>query len=300
MSGARMANFRFCVSFETICATLVASHARVLPLHEAVQAYLDPEDRGRVVALTFDDGYRDNAIYAAPILKRYGLRASFYVVSDLIGTPSPPWYDRMGRVVQELQAENKFVDAQGQTCAKREQAASADQVVVAAKALASQDRRALLHRLEAQLSKPLEFAEPDQIMEKDHLVALQRDGHEIGSHSCSHEILPLLQDAELRAEIHQSKATLEADLANPVQTFCYPNGDFDARCLDEVRSAGYRAAVTTIPGCNPIGVNRFQLRRIFVHQESWSGPQGKISPTWVRMVTTGLAARLMGRNGDSK
>ena len=40
---------------------------------------------------TLDDGYRDNAIYAAPILARHGLRASFYVVADLIGTAQPPW-----------------------------------------------------------------------------------------------------------------------------------------------------------------------------------------------------------------
>jgi peptidoglycan/xylan/chitin deacetylase (PgdA/CDA1 family) len=285
-------------AFETICATLAARKVRVLPLNEAVQAYLDPEDCGRVVALTFDDGYRDNATYAAPILKRHGLRASFYVVSDLIGTALPPWYDRMGRVVQELRSLQKFVDAQGHVCASIEQAAAAAEVVAAAKELSSEGRRKLLQALEARLPVELEYAEPDQIMDWSHLAGLQRDGHEIGSHSCSHEILPLLQDAELKVEIHRSKAALESDLSKPIQTFCYPNGDFDERCLAEVEDAGYSAAVTTISGCNQPGLDRFQLRRIFVHPESWSGPRGKISPTWVRMVSTGLAARVLGRKGD--
>jgi peptidoglycan/xylan/chitin deacetylase (PgdA/CDA1 family) len=258
---------------------------------------LEPDDRGRIVAFTFDDGYRDNAIYAAPILKRHGLRASFYVVSDLIGTSSPPWYDRMGRVVQELRANDEYVDVQGEACAANEQA-TADEVVVAAKALSSQGRRELLENLEARLSAPLEYPEPDQIMDWSHLASLQEDGHEIGSHSCSHEILPLLSDTELHAEIHHSKVALDAKLSHSVQTFCYPNGDFDVRCLEEVESAGYSAAVTTLAGCNAAGVNRYQLRRVFVHQESWSGLSGRVSPTWVRMVATGLAARFMGRNGD--
>jgi peptidoglycan/xylan/chitin deacetylase (PgdA/CDA1 family) len=286
-------------AFETICATLAASELRVLPLHEAVQAYLSPNDRGRIVAFTFDDGYRDNAIYAAPILKRHGLRASFYVVSDLIGTSSPPWYDRMGRVVQELRANGEYVDVQGQSCTASQQA-SAEEVVVAAKALSSRGRRELLGNLEDRLSAPLEYPEPDRIMDWSHLASLQKDGHEIGSHSCSHEILPLLSDKELHAEIHHSKAAFDSKLSRSVETFCYPNGDFDARCLQEVESAGYSAAVTTMSGCNASGVDRFQLRRIFVHPDTWAGPSGKISPTWVRMVTAGLASRLIGRNGDAE
>lgn len=38
------------------------------------------------VALTFDDGYADNATDALPILERYGFPAAFFVVTGLMGT----------------------------------------------------------------------------------------------------------------------------------------------------------------------------------------------------------------------
>ena len=39
----------------------------------------------RVVVLTFDDGYADNLLYAAPMLNAYGFSATCYIVSNHIG-----------------------------------------------------------------------------------------------------------------------------------------------------------------------------------------------------------------------
>ncbi|MFI4914084.1 MAG: polysaccharide deacetylase family protein [Steroidobacterales bacterium] len=43
-------------------------------------------DRRACVALTFDDGYADNLLHAAPVLRRFGFGATCFVVSDCIGT----------------------------------------------------------------------------------------------------------------------------------------------------------------------------------------------------------------------
>jgi peptidoglycan/xylan/chitin deacetylase (PgdA/CDA1 family) len=64
-------------------------HYRVVPLVEAVAA-LDRRGHGdRLVAITFDDGYLDNATIAAPILRALDLPASFFVSTDMIGTTRP-------------------------------------------------------------------------------------------------------------------------------------------------------------------------------------------------------------------
>ena len=45
-------------------------------------------------AVTLDDGYEDNYLVAAPILKKLGIPATFYVVSDFVGTDRLFWWSR--------------------------------------------------------------------------------------------------------------------------------------------------------------------------------------------------------------
>ncbi len=52
---------------------------------------------GRRYFLTFDDGYRDNLLYAAPVLARRGVRAVIFFVAALLEKPGAnPWWDRFG------------------------------------------------------------------------------------------------------------------------------------------------------------------------------------------------------------
>ena len=46
----------------------------------------DRGQRGLRMAITFDDGYEDNLVHAAPLLRRYGFTATIYVVTDAIGS----------------------------------------------------------------------------------------------------------------------------------------------------------------------------------------------------------------------
>src|SRR5436309_13732247 len=48
-----------------------------------------------VVALTFDDGYADVYHHAFPLLKRKGIPAGLFVVTDLIGTTRLSIYDKL-------------------------------------------------------------------------------------------------------------------------------------------------------------------------------------------------------------
>lgn len=55
-----------------------------LSMREAMP-YLRGEMKGRVVAITFDDGYVDTLEYALPILQKYGFTATCYFVSQRLG-----------------------------------------------------------------------------------------------------------------------------------------------------------------------------------------------------------------------
>lgn len=66
----------------------------VLPLRQLVGMLERGTTPNRALAITFDDGYRDNFINAAPILTRMELPATFFVVSRWIGTDVVPSWDR--------------------------------------------------------------------------------------------------------------------------------------------------------------------------------------------------------------
>ena len=78
-------------TFETFCRYF-RSHFTVVPLSKQIAGIRSGREMGGTLSITFDDGYRDNAEVAAPILRRLGLPATFFVVSGFIGTEyTPPW-----------------------------------------------------------------------------------------------------------------------------------------------------------------------------------------------------------------
>ena len=82
----------------------------------------------------------------------------------------------------------------------------------------------------------------------DEVRALVDDGWEIGAHTITHPVLPMLGAAALRTETRGSKRALENAFGVPVRVFCYPSGRYDARVIRAVRAAGFVAATTTEPG----------------------------------------------------
>ena len=69
-------------------------HFRVIELADLVKRLERGEPVNRHLAITFDDGYRDNFEHARPILEMLSLPATFFVVSQWIGTDVVPWWDR--------------------------------------------------------------------------------------------------------------------------------------------------------------------------------------------------------------
>jgi peptidoglycan/xylan/chitin deacetylase (PgdA/CDA1 family) len=79
-------------------------------------------------------------------------------------------------------------------------------------------------------------------MDWDDLRELADSGWEIGSHTRSHRHLAQLSDAELQAELTDSRADLEAKLARTCRALAYPYGYADRRAVTCARRAGYQTA----------------------------------------------------------
>jgi peptidoglycan/xylan/chitin deacetylase (PgdA/CDA1 family) len=72
-----------------------------------LKPYLSGEKRGKVVGLTFDDGYQNNLTYAAPVLLKYNFSATCYIVSNCIGL-SNIWDMDQGIAQMPLMNENEI------------------------------------------------------------------------------------------------------------------------------------------------------------------------------------------------
>ncbi|MEA2419735.1 MAG: hypothetical protein QOE60_1941 [Thermoleophilaceae bacterium] len=81
-------------------------------------------------------------------------------------------------------------------------------------------------------------------MSWDQLGGLAEGGWEIGSHTRTHPHLTEVDDETLRAELEESRATLEQRLGRPCRTLAYPYGDYDERVVAAAAAAGYAAAGT--------------------------------------------------------
>lgn len=242
------------------------------------------------LAVTFDDGQRDNLTYALPVLASRGARASFFVVTEAVEHDLTLWPDRIAFALARLIREGRLAGAHG-LLAQLQVAPSEQDVpnaaVAAAKLLTPGLREAWLGRLEQLLGGP---ARPswDGMMSWSELRTLQAAGHEIGSHSSSHPILPLVSDAQLDQEIAGSRQVLSQQLGREVSSFCYPNGDHDPRVVAAVERAGYRYAVTTRYGINPRGATSFTLRRCDMQGRYARDARGEF-------VAGGLLLRLTGQ-----
>lgn len=290
-------------SFRRHCR-VVRQYYEVLPLREAVEiSRPGPGSARPLAAITFDDGYRDNYRYAAPILDEAGLKATFFIISDLVGRERMPWYDRVGEAIRTLQRRKRMADVLrimdtadgGNDGASDRPPDSLGATLHRIKRLAPADRGRLVEALIAAAGGEGPVYPDDRIMTPEQLANLARRGHEIGSHGCSHEILTQRDDAGLERETRESRRCLAGWTGQPVRSFCYPNGDVDDRVVQAVQSAGYDCAVTVQSGNNAPGQNRYRLRRWFIHEQRLTGVYEAASVLLLRMELCGLAERVFRR-----
>jgi peptidoglycan/xylan/chitin deacetylase (PgdA/CDA1 family) len=240
-----------------------SQHFRCGTLRETASAWRARDKGGPRLAITFDDGQLDNFVHARPVLARHGIRASFYIPVQAIDERRPLWHDHMGFGAQRAIADHgvhQLAATLGVDAHESNAERLTSDLIRDAKHLTPIQRAERIQRLDTMTHGP-QVPDWAGLMTWEHIRELAAEGHEIGSHSLTHPLLPQCSDAEITEEVAGSRRALQEKTGAAIDSLCYPNGDHDDRCVRAAEQAGYTWAVTTRWGVNSAPPDRFRLRR---------------------------------------
>jgi peptidoglycan/xylan/chitin deacetylase (PgdA/CDA1 family) len=242
--------------------------ATVVPLTSALDTLMAGNSLPRrAVALTFDDGYRDNLELAASLLQELELPATFFLIPGILSREVRPWWESV---------------AWGFTCSSRPTVTWGGKVLATRGRLGRRsylwvaERLKMLNRasLERSVTDLLELLAPtgepnhdELFLDWDGARRLVRQGFAVGSHSMYHTVLSRETPDEQARNLAASRARLEAELGVPAELVAYPSGtraDYDASTVDAAKRAGHTYALAAHAGVHtsrtsPYAIPRFVM-----------------------------------------
>lgn len=227
----------------------------VIPLSAVPERLRLAGQRRPFVALTFDDGYRDNVEHAFPVLRRHEAPWTLFVTVDYANGGGQLWWLELEEAIRRLKRVSIAIDGTilDFPCG------TPNEKHAAFKALYWRLRSGPEHRLRAATRELAAQAGIDGselvralCLGWDELRTLAREPDvTIGAHTITHPMLAKHDEETARREIAVGRDLIQSELGVSVRHFSYPVGDVtsaDAREFALASEAGFETAVTTRPG----------------------------------------------------
>ncbi len=247
-------------------------HYNVLPVANACEKLTEGTLPPRSVAITFDDGARDFASTALPILREFNVPATVYLttyyadvrlpVFDVV-LPYVLWRGRHVRVdLNSFCERNEPLWAQ--TPSERANATRVLHAFAADRGLDAIGKNSLVAHVAAHVG--VEYGEVVasgvfQIMAPNEIRALPADLVDVQLHTHRHRT-PRNRELFMRELRDNASRIRELRDAERLDHFCYPGGDYDGAFLGWLREAGVEYATTTLPGLASADHNPLLLPRL--------------------------------------
>jgi CelD/BcsL family acetyltransferase involved in cellulose biosynthesis/peptidoglycan/xylan/chitin deacetylase (PgdA/CDA1 family) len=246
----------------------VARHYRIVSLCELLRRLEQRDPATDLVAVTFDDGYRDNYRCALPILRRYGVPATIFLTTGSIDDRRPLWFERLAHAIANTAqpSVDLEIDIPRRFWLRNqpERLAANGAIFGLLRQLSEEQRRGWEEEIIRRLGWSRSEDRNDHMLTWEEARAMLCEGIAFGAHTVTHPFLSRLTPERAAWEVTESKRRIETELQSPVEHFAYPNGreqDFTDANKTLLRDAGYRAAFTTIWGPNYRSTDPMELRR---------------------------------------
>jgi len=238
-------------------------HFHIIPLSRLVEQLRSGEPVQRhTVVLTIDDGRRNCYELFFPLLKEFGMPATFFVVSSFVRNEDWVWTDKVLWLSEHpLRVRELAPDR-------------IERTFEALNKMRPEPRAARIENIASRMEVSIPKSPPRKYApcSWDELREMADSGFvEVGSHSVTHSTLASLTDGESWQELTVSRAQIEEGLGREVKSFCFPNGkhsDYRSDHLRQAREAGYTAALVARYGLVDNKTNPYELPRIGVSGKS--------------------------------
>lgn len=224
-------------------------------------------------AVTFDDGFENNASVAAPVLDDLGVPATFYVTTGFVGSESRSWTDEIEAALEQsgaVQLEGLTHDIDGYYASAHEKITLMDRIRTYVKGDSSVDPYEFAARVIAKAGRPTHSFDHDLDAKLgwDQLRALaEHPLFTIGGHSHTHRSLAFLSDEDLEDEISRSIRLLTEATKREITHYSYPEGmarSYSETVIAALKRHGIICAPTAEDGNNAVRDSLFHLKRVFV------------------------------------
>jgi len=227
----------------------------------------------RAALITFDDGYRDNYLYAYPTLKRRWMPAAIFLATGYIDNNKPFFWDLLAYAMMNTKKDYLSLRIGGTFDWESEQEKEANirPLVEALKNLAEDQK---IQAVDEVISL-LDVAIPDNLFDDlfltwNQVIEMSKDGIEMGGHTVNHPILTRVPPKLAAEEIVGCKLKIESATGRKVISFAYPNGqagDYNKKLMAFVKKTGYEVAFSLRSGpqeYKKTKSSRYAIRRVFL------------------------------------
>jgi peptidoglycan/xylan/chitin deacetylase (PgdA/CDA1 family) len=229
---------------------------KFVSMDELPQRRMQRDPDGPFVAITLDDGYRDNLQEALPVFEKHNAPFTIYIAPSLTDGRIALWWELLEELVTAARSVT-FDDGQATVeldCSTSWQKAAANRVLTEhiTTKLSEDDQQAFICELAEKAGLDPYARGRKLLMDWDEVSTISRHRLcSIGAHTMGHFNVKRLDADRARHEMAASKSTLEKRLGRPIRHMAYPYGYGRAVGAREARIAaecGYETAVTTLHG----------------------------------------------------